>query len=585
MGTTKQLSRRIAPGVYPEASRWYFDELFDASEVGVLFDPSDLSTLFQDAAGTTPVTAPGQPVGLVLDKSKGLVLGSELVTNGTFGADTDWTKGTGWTISGGVATKTAGTASGLDQNISLVAGRTYLLQSEITRTAGTIQAQFIGGTTVSGISRNTSGTFSQYIVAVTGNVTVRFNADASFAGTIDNISVRELAGNHASQATSASRPIYGVVPKGGRRNLVSAGSDASFISGRTTLSSPVKTDGAGSNPIGTASDAVRFEVASGQTGFSLRFFGDNLVAGVNRAMSVYIKPLSGAVGTLRLGRPDRDTGGLNLATLTGNIATIAGNVGLFSDVQVLPDGWIRFSHSHTPDASGVEPRLVISGASPGNQYLIWGAQWENATRGTNYQRVGSSAQDITEAGAPTCHYLQFDGVDDWLSTAAINFTGTDKMSVFAGVRKLSDAAQGTLVELTNNSTNAGAFSLLVGNNTSTRRVAWSIASPQDFLGTADQAGVVSLIPSANLDRSGANAAASITPRINGLTPTSSEVVDGNATGNFANAILYLGRRGGTTLPYNGLLFGLTVRGVLSSTAEIRQTEKLLARRTSEVTLP
>lgn len=32
-------------------------------------DPSDLDTLFQDAAGTTPVTAPGQSVGLVLDKS------------------------------------------------------------------------------------------------------------------------------------------------------------------------------------------------------------------------------------------------------------------------------------------------------------------------------------------------------------------------------------------------------------------------------------------------------------------------------------------------------------------------------------
>lgn len=36
---------------------------------GAWFDPSDLSTLFQDAAGTTPVTAVEQPVGLMLDKS------------------------------------------------------------------------------------------------------------------------------------------------------------------------------------------------------------------------------------------------------------------------------------------------------------------------------------------------------------------------------------------------------------------------------------------------------------------------------------------------------------------------------------
>jgi hypothetical protein len=32
-------------------------------------DPSDLSTLFQDSAGTTPVTADGHPVGKILDKS------------------------------------------------------------------------------------------------------------------------------------------------------------------------------------------------------------------------------------------------------------------------------------------------------------------------------------------------------------------------------------------------------------------------------------------------------------------------------------------------------------------------------------
>lgn len=44
-------------------------ELFGVSEQGMWYDPADFSTLFQDAAGTTPVTAPGQPVGLMLDKS------------------------------------------------------------------------------------------------------------------------------------------------------------------------------------------------------------------------------------------------------------------------------------------------------------------------------------------------------------------------------------------------------------------------------------------------------------------------------------------------------------------------------------
>jgi len=48
---------------------WTPLQLFLAGEQGFWFDPSDISTLFQDAAGTIPVTADGDPVGLMLDKS------------------------------------------------------------------------------------------------------------------------------------------------------------------------------------------------------------------------------------------------------------------------------------------------------------------------------------------------------------------------------------------------------------------------------------------------------------------------------------------------------------------------------------
>jgi len=48
---------------------WTPLQLFLAGVLGFWFDPSDLSTLFQDAAGTIPVAADGDPVGLMLDKS------------------------------------------------------------------------------------------------------------------------------------------------------------------------------------------------------------------------------------------------------------------------------------------------------------------------------------------------------------------------------------------------------------------------------------------------------------------------------------------------------------------------------------
>lgn len=43
--------------------------LFAGGVVGAWFDPSDISTLFQDTAGTTPITAAGQTVALMRDKS------------------------------------------------------------------------------------------------------------------------------------------------------------------------------------------------------------------------------------------------------------------------------------------------------------------------------------------------------------------------------------------------------------------------------------------------------------------------------------------------------------------------------------
>jgi hypothetical protein len=44
-------------------------DLFASGEQGVYFDPGDITTLFQDTAGTIPVTTVGQAVALMLDKS------------------------------------------------------------------------------------------------------------------------------------------------------------------------------------------------------------------------------------------------------------------------------------------------------------------------------------------------------------------------------------------------------------------------------------------------------------------------------------------------------------------------------------
>jgi hypothetical protein len=61
ISTTSSLSR--------QRSNWYPGSLFRSGVEGAWHDPSDLATLFQDVAGTLPVTADGDPVALMRDKS------------------------------------------------------------------------------------------------------------------------------------------------------------------------------------------------------------------------------------------------------------------------------------------------------------------------------------------------------------------------------------------------------------------------------------------------------------------------------------------------------------------------------------
>lgn len=62
------LALDLAPGNGPARNRWSPAFLFEAGEQGFWLDPSHLSSMFQDAAGTTPA-AVDQPVGLIRDRS------------------------------------------------------------------------------------------------------------------------------------------------------------------------------------------------------------------------------------------------------------------------------------------------------------------------------------------------------------------------------------------------------------------------------------------------------------------------------------------------------------------------------------
>jgi hypothetical protein len=167
------------------------------------------ATMFTDNTGLTPVVL-GQAVGLWLDKSKGLVLGSELATNGDFsGGATGWTLGSGWSVSGGEAVRAdTGVEGLLSQNMGLVLGRTYLISFNITVASAGFEIRLGSNTSGARVFLVPgSGAFSIIVTATSSNGIFYIRGSTTSAGTIDNISVRELPGNHASQATAARRPF------------------------------------------------------------------------------------------------------------------------------------------------------------------------------------------------------------------------------------------------------------------------------------------------------------------------------------------------------------------------------------------
>ena len=225
--------------------------LFRNSEQGVWYDPSDFSTLFQDSAGTTPVTAVEQPVGLILDKSKGLVLGAELVTNGGFDSNTTgWNPRAGCTLSvvAGWLRLTytgSGAARANFTTLTTVVGKTYKIIFNVRNTTSTGTAggfvysdAFVTQIATSGSKRaDDSYSFVFTATSTTSNIEVGNSASDGGAGAyleFDNISVRELPGNHATQATSASRPVL-KQDANGKYYLFFDGVDDALATGEVTL--------------------------------------------------------------------------------------------------------------------------------------------------------------------------------------------------------------------------------------------------------------------------------------------------------------------------------------------------------------
>jgi hypothetical protein len=542
--------------------------LFANNEPGVWYDPSDLTTLFQDTAGTTPVTTPGQTVALMLDKSKGLTLGPELVTNGTFDTDTGWTKGTGWTIADGVASHVAGASGALTASgTATTIGKFYTLTFDLTVSAGVLNVSCGGFTTP---NLGASGSFSYVFLASLSNFAVPFAA-GTFAGTIDNISIRELPGFHAVQGTAAARPTYGIVPATGRRNLLTFTEqfdNAAWVTGATgSATAPIKTANAGVSPSGAVAGRVQLSLNGATTTGDISLFRQavTMAAGAH-THAIYLRSFDGASSYILQ---------ITAADGSGETITVTGEWQKFTVSAASPGGALNM---------GVRLRGGLSPANSNTADILYAEpQVEVGSTDTAYQKV-TTQFDVTEAGVESLGYLSFDGVDDFMITPTIT-PGIDKVQVFAGVRKLSTAS-GWIAE-TGIGIENGSLALIANylgaSGTANVGAVWTgfsmgtgfryVVSPTNY--AAPITSVVGLLGDISGDRA--------TLRIDG-TQVAQNTGD-QGTGNYLAYPMYIGSRAGTSNRFNGQIYSLITRfGDNLEVAQIESTEAYVAGKTAGVTL-
>ena len=457
--------------------------------------------LFQDSAGTLPVTEVEQPVGLMLDRRKGATTGPELITNGTFDSNV-----TGWTASQNAGTGSIAWSSGriavsgdataqwprATQTWSAVVGKWYSIS--ISYELGTATEIFVGPHTGTSERRTAaSGTVRFLWLATTTTPLFQMGAwDAAGQNKtcyFDNISVKLLDGNHAYQTTSAARPVLRA-----RYNLLTYSEQFGTTWGLVAMDA--FGSGSTANAIAapdntTTADLLKANGASSPHGVTQLSVA---ASGYQKTFSVYAK--EGTHGIIQMLMDGNTNGWANfdLAAGTWHPQGTGVSVSLTKDATT---GWCRCVMTDT-DGTATGLRVVLVTATNASRYqsntlstavYLWGADLRVGTSAGDYQRIAAAtdyATTSTITGQPFRPYLeQPTGGDDSMIVANSSFNdfaaSDAPFFMSAGVTRYG-TTRGTIFCLADN-TNATA-----GNNDTLNLEADSTAQVRGYLLDYDAGG-------------------------------------------------------------------------------------------------
>ncbi|WP_369650219.1 MULTISPECIES: hypothetical protein [unclassified Variovorax] len=532
--------------------------IFASTAAGVWYDPSDFSSMYQDSVGTTQVTAVEQPVGLMLDKSKGMTRSAELVGNGNFeDGSTGWTPGTGWSITGGRAeVNNAGSASHCVSTTAngtvITVGKFYEVVYTVQVTAGAIQMD-VGGGTAPAANSPIGPVTRRAIVRATAGFGFRIYGNATAVGWVDDVSVKEIPGNHILMATTTARPVLSA-----RVNQLVYSEQFDNAAGWSllqagTASLPVVTANYAVAPDGTTTaDRLQFAINGGTTTSDLSQInpaaGVPTVVGAAYVSSVWMKTNDGTTKTI-------------------GCTIVSGGTVL---VSVTPT-WQRFSFTgNATAATSTAMRIRLRGSESDTADIsVWGAQFEPGSSPGNYQRI-NAATDYNTIFFPL--YLRFDGVDDYMSTpTAVPMGAISTFDTSCAFAREQNAAIAALIEYGNGSTAPdGSFAYFAPLSADTATNLFRLRGTVTIQNAVAQATNMPVVMSAR-----AVINSGFVMRYNAGTVATNGT---SQAGALTDQILYLGARAGASLPFKGRFYGLMIVGRRLSPDEMFKAERFLGQK-------
>jgi len=329
------------------------------------------------------------------------IIGSELVVNGDFATDSNWTKGTGVTISGGKANwiNTINNV-GVTQSGIMTSGKNYKVVFTVSNySSGSVRLRYPSIT-----ERITSnGTYTYYINATDTNLYIQgeTNGDANVNFSIDNVSVKEVIENdvprldYSDGATCASLLLE---PQ--RTNILVQSTN---FSGGWALDDVTKVSDSTISPDGNTNAITLI----GNTNASRHHIRQGAAGSVTASLSVFAKAKE--LRYLQIATINTTSQYANFDVYDGTIGTVGS---AFTDAKIedYGNGWYRCSVTSTNQYNAMYISLVSSLTSSWLEswtmsnntdgLYLYGAQLEQGSYPTSY--IPTSGSTVTRT-ADVCN--------------------------------------------------------------------------------------------------------------------------------------------------------------------------------------